>query len=94
MEVVIKNASKFLERGEEGWWDASDKGHFARNHRKDMRGWWDQINCRDEIIRNMTIRRIHVIDTKNLRHYSRDKDPFNNAAYTVDRNNKKGHLCK
>ena len=42
----------------------------------------------------MTIKRIHVIDTKNLRHYSRDKDPFNNAYYTVDRNNKKGHLCK
>jgi len=94
LEVVIKNASKFFERGEEGWWDASDKGQFARNHRTDMRGWWDQINCRDEIIRNMTIKRIHVIDTKNLRHYSRDKDPFNNAAYVVDRNNKKGHLCK
>ena len=36
LEVVIKNASKFLERGEEGWYDASDKGQFARNHRKDM----------------------------------------------------------
>ncbi len=94
LEVVIKNASNFFERGEEDWYNASDKGHFARNHRKDKRGWWDQINCRDEIIRNMTIRRIHVIDTKNLRHYSRDKDPYNNAAYVVDRNNKKGHLCK
>ena len=33
LEVVIKNASKFLERDEEGWYDASDKGQFARNHR-------------------------------------------------------------
>ena len=94
LEVVIKNASKFLERNDEGWYDASDKGHFARNHRTDWNGWWDQINCRDEIIRNMTIRRIHVIDTKNLQHYSRDKDPGNRGYYTVDRNNKKGHLCK
>ena len=94
LEVVIKNASKFFARDEEGWWDASDKGHFARNYRTDMKGWWDQINCRDEIIRNMTIRRIHVIDTKNLRHYSKDRDPGSTGYYTVDRNNKKGHLCK
>ena len=93
LEVVVKNASKFLERNEEGWYDASDKGQFARNHREDWNGWWDQINCRDEIIRNMTIKRIHVFDTKNLRHYSRDKDPGNQGYYTVDRNNKKGHLC-
>jgi len=94
LEVVIKNASKFFARDEEGWWDASDKGQFARNYRTDSKGWWDQINCRDEIIRNMTIRRIHVINTKNLRHYSKDRDPGSTGYYTVDRNNRKGHLCK
>ena len=92
LEVVIKNASKFFERNEEDWDDlVGDKGQFARNHRKDMSGWWDQINCRDEIIRNMSIKRIHVIDTKNLRHYSKDKDPGNRGYYTVQ--SIKGHIC-
>ena len=91
LEVVIKNASQFFKRRRENWNDASDKGQFARNHRTDDAGWWDQINVRDAIIRNMSIRRIHVIDKKNLHHYSADKNPYNNANYTVQ--SKKGHIC-
>ena len=94
LEIVIKNANQFLQK-DGSYWRSSTPGHFCRNDRDDVGGWWDQINVRDDIISNMEIRRIHIIPRKSLKHYGSTANPNNGGGnYTVQRKKNDGVYCK
>jgi len=95
LEIVIKNASQFFQKKTTGVWNNSIPGHFCRNDRDDTKGWWDQINVRDDIINNMEIRRIHVIPRKSLKHYGTTANPnMGGGNYTITRKKNNGVYCK
>ena len=73
LEVTIKKSDLFNIRDEEGWYDTSDIGTFARNRRPGYGGWWDQINVREAVLKNTKIERIHIIPRVDLKHYSTSK---------------------
>jgi len=90
LEIVIKNANTLSQRMN---WNNNHSGAFVRNTRNDSGGWYDQINIRDQGIRQMEIRRVHIIPRTVLKHHSVNKDPNKGVGnYTVQ--SKTGHFCK
>jgi hypothetical protein len=89
LEIVIKNANTLSQRLN---WNNNQYGAFVRNTRNDHGGWYDQINIRDQGIRQMEIRRVHVIPRTVLKHHSLNKNPNSGGYYTVQ--SKTGHFCK
>jgi len=90
LEIVIKNANTLNQRL--NWDNNNQHGAYVRNIRNDSGGWYDQLNIRDQGIRQMEIRRVHIIPRKALKHHGAEKDPNSGGKYTIQ--SKVGHFCK